>query len=224
MEPFYSTDLYLKAFAQYCGASEANIKYKRIDRQLLVYYHNNYYYVAHKDDFREFFRHCFKEDKVSYDEIELYTCMPMWENLATELLDISPGEWITKLYREWDKYWSVQKRIIKGGDARYSRFRQEAFEKLTTLYAVIQVEPVNWFKSAELINDMEFRPLVALAIRSEYEDFDEFLDDVVDYYIAEGAALISWGDVFEHVPLDLSNDQVEHFYVYDTEASEDDVT
>jgi hypothetical protein len=171
------TKYYLEAFQRFSGAQPSDYQYLPETYGVYCIWQEKVYLVRSYNDMLDEYRHIF--EKESYSEVAV-TPPPLWRTMLLDGLETPYEDFMITYFREWCNFWDNQRGKIKGGEQRYMRFRQEAWEELQMLIHLADRNLENFLDLAEDINDMELSPLVAFTIRELYSDPEEFLTECID--------------------------------------------
>ena len=201
---------HVQAFLQFSGASEKDIRYKTIDRHYLIEHKGTTYLISSPEDFKETYKSFFEEK--SYDEI--YTEIPeqLWHYMLNDYVEIEPHKFIVEMYRQWKIYWSETKKSDIPNENWYKELREQSWKDLLIFIEAYKLD-TNSIMDCTGINDIEFVPLVAMTIKEQFENVDEFLDNAVETLVENCGQYITMGDTFERSSVKVGNELTE-FYIY----------
>lgn len=211
----HQTSDYIAAFCQYAGCEENEIQIKRLDGHGVVLYNNETFMVSHYDDLVDDYRSYFERE--SYDEIYTQTHEGIFAQMLIDEVELTPNELITGIYRKWYVYWNKQKEKISR-EEHYQTLRRESWEQLLILIETIKVNHLEVVKNGDAL-DLIFIPMIALVIRDQYEDPEDFYQVAIDILVENGANWLTMGDTFEEIFLGDDDDDVDDdtqgpFYIY----------
>lgn len=202
---------YIKAFKAYSGAKETEFEYLAKDWGTYFKWKDKTYIARSYDDLYKSFKDAF--DRESYDELSLMATPALWQLMIDEQLEPEFDDFMLAFYRQWRVYWNNQKDKIKGGAARYERFRQEAWEDMQMLIPIVNGSLHKVIEIGENLGE-NFTAIAAMAIKELYEDEDDFLTDVIHTLFEYGNDLVTYGEVFETVEVETSGEPL-MFCIYE---------
>jgi hypothetical protein len=124
---------------------------------------------------------------------------------------------------QWRIYWDYKQENIIGGEARQGKLRQRSWADLQILFATIRLDNQELISSASNINDSDLVPIVALAIKDQYENEVEFYDDCMEFLV-DNPELLTAVETGETVLLNVGKQTKEPFLIYNPMHSIEDYT
>lgn len=214
---------YKIAFEKFSGASERDYKYDWAGDSLAVLWNETTYLVSHLNDLKAQYKRYF--EKKSYDDIYHKSSSFLWQEIINKELDWHIEDIIIDLYKEWRRFWEIQKTEAKGGLDRYEHHKRKSWEDLLILFELVKLNPSRLVNNAEQINERGLIPIIAMSLVKQFGSLDEFIDVMIKYITEVYYNALTPGHSFEAYNITESdeNPKVNTFFVYEAGFEFDDI-
>ncbi|HWI92437.1 MAG TPA: hypothetical protein VNT20_14250 [Flavisolibacter sp.] len=203
---------FVQAFCKFAGCSEDELEVSIQNGHTDVIYNGVNYRVSTygtlSRDFEEMF------EARAYDRIAIEIQETVWIEFIQHIDPFSTSDFIISLYKEWNQYWKTREAEINNERA-YSKLRSESWEQLIILIETVKITTT--FVSINRAKlDRCFLPIIALALRQQYEFIDHFCDELIDVMSEAGLDNMSFGDTYKVVFIggEREGEFEEQFYIY----------
>jgi hypothetical protein len=203
---------FAEAFCKFAGCKENEIKIGMQNGHAIVFHNGITYKVSTYEtlsmDFEEMF------ELREYNRISSEIQEIVWIELIQHMEDLSTADFILSLYKEWSLYWQA-KEVEINDEKAYNKLRDESWKQL-----IILIETIKMSRTFASINgsklDPCFVPIVALALRQQYEFIDHFCDELIDIMTEAGLDNLSFGDTYQVVFVggERGEEFEEQYYIY----------
>ena len=200
---------YIEAFSQFAEVERDEFLIKT-DSEVLVCFKGLTYKICHFDDLLWEFKTYFNKDLTL-----IYTEIPMmlWERLFEEHGEITEEDLIIDIYNSWKFYWEretaeyTDKNIL-------TESKEQSWKEFELLVERIKTGPGNIIENASEISDITLIPILAIAIRMQFKNEEDFYKECVEMLIEEFPDTFSEKEHFDEVNLDPENPGIERYYIY----------
>jgi hypothetical protein len=201
---------YTKAFIKFtdAGEDEFSISY---NYEVLAHYEQKTYIISHYDDLLSEFKTYF-----STDYTLIYTEIPfgLWEILFEKHNEITKEDLIIDIYNAWKIYW--EREISVYNNEVIHELKATSWEEFQVLIEKIQSGPNNFIQNATNISDITLIPIIALALRSQFKNEDEFYNECMHIFIEEFPDHFGDDGNFDQINLDPNSSDInDAFYIYE---------
>ncbi len=203
---------YVRAFQQYTGASDQEFQYERRFNDVVFLYKNVTYMMSRLDDFKETYRAYFTEG--GYNEIYCQIPEQLWDVMLNDYIDMEPNEFVVELYRQWTIFWAKENKQMMGSEQVKEELRRKSWENLIIFLEAYKLDPTQAVRSACGINDKELIPMIALVLKEQYDNLEDFLNDCIDALVVHCGEFMAMGGTFDAIPLITVGGEIENFYIY----------
>lgn len=202
-------EYYQQAFMQFSNAVENEFQIRE-ESGALVLFKGETYRICHYDDLLIEFKSHFTRD---YTLIYTETPFDLWAILFHRHHETTDEDFIIDIFNAWSEYWHHEKhhyRHIKTYEEAKAKSRLE----FNLLIDKLQVAPGDFIKNAIAISDIVLIPVIALALRSRFNDEDFFYRECVDILIETFPHIFSNDGNFDMVALRISESILDTYYIY----------
>ncbi|UOE51364.1 hypothetical protein MTO98_09765 [Mucilaginibacter sp. SMC90] len=207
---------YKEAFMQFTDAEESEFQFKS-DRLVLAYYEDTTYRICHYNDLLWEFKTYFQSD---YTLIYTETPFDLWVSLFDEHDEITNENLIIDIYNAWKLYWDQQEhKYINKKTMQFSK--EQSWRDFSLLIESIKDGPGNIIENAIDLSDITLIPILALAMRMQFENEDEFYHACIDMLIEEFPEDFGVDGNFDEVIVDTGK-TAERFFIYTPEYGFED--
>lgn len=182
------------------------------DDIVIINFEGNTYRVAHFDDLLWEFKTYFSDDLS-----DIYTEVPsvLWERLFEEHVEITEEDLIIDIYSAWKFYWEHQADDeVYANEHVFNKLKDESWKEFEQLVEKIKNGPGNIIKNASKISDINLIPVLAIAIKMQFKNEEEFYKECVEMLIEEFPDTFSEDEEFEEVDLQPENPGKERYFIY----------
>jgi len=209
---------YKDAFIKFSDADESEFLIKR-ESGALVSYEGLTYRVCHYDDLIAGLKSYFDDSPTS---IYIETPFDLWRHMYETRLPSSTEDFIIDLYKAWDFYWDKERNLFyKKKDFEISKDRSlDLFKKLAEKF---KSSPEGLIQQAIEIEDITFIPIIALALRNQYDDHLQFYKKCLNQLIENFPHTFGDDGNFDEVRIMKADGGLEWYYIYQPDYKFDDV-
>jgi hypothetical protein len=199
---------YKEAFMQFTDAEEREFKIKA-DGLVLAYYEDTTYRICHYNDLLWEFKTYFNDD---FTLIYTETPFDLWISLFDEYSEITEENLIIDIYKAWKQYWEQEEhRFVSKHTFKASKER--SWEDFSLLIEKIKSGPGNIIENAVDISDITLVPILALAMRMQFKNEDEFYHACIDTLIEGCPEDFGIDGNFDEIKVD-SGKSIQRFFIY----------
>jgi hypothetical protein len=210
-------DEYKKAFIQFSEAREDEFLIKLNNSGALVLFEQKTYWVCHYDNLVSDFKTYFND----YDLIYTETPLGLWEVIFQHHSEITQEDLIIDIYNAWKTYWNQQ--IALYHKDIYKKHKAQSWEEFQLLIEKLKSEPGNFIHNAARISDITLIPIIAIALRSQFKNEEDFYRECVSILIEEFPEDFSDDGNFDQMNLDSNSSNIgEAYYIYEIESNFDE--
>ncbi len=114
----------------------------------------------------------------------IYTETPyeLWGALLAAHNEISQEDLIIDIYKAWKLYWDSKRKDFLS-ESHYTKVRNLSWENFQELIEKVKSNRDNTLQDAIKISDVDFVPILALAIRYQFKDEEEFYGQCLNILI-----------------------------------------
>jgi len=200
---------YKDAFIKFSDANESEFLIKQ-EGGALVLFEGLTYKVCHYDDLIEEFKSLFDNNLTS---IYVETPFDLWHTMFAARLSCTTEDFIIDLYNAWALYWESERTLF---------YEKKDFERSKDRSLELFKELVENFKSAQdkliqqavEIEDITFIPIIAIALRNQYDDQIRFYKKCVNQLIENFPHTFADDGNFDEVRIMNAEGGFEWYYIY----------
>ncbi|PSK90771.1 hypothetical protein [Taibaiella chishuiensis] len=210
------TTNYIEAFKRFAGVKEGEFSIELTGKEgAYVHYDDKEFRVCRYTDLLWEFKTYFNDD---YDLIYTETPFELWGALLEDHNEITQEDLIIDIYKAWKLYWDSKRKDFLN-ESHYTKVRNLSWGNFQELIEKVKSNQDNTLQDAIEISDMDFVPILALAIRYQFKNEDDFYAECVRILIEEYPDLFSDDGNFDKVVLTESAETKDNsYYIFSIES------
>jgi len=205
-------DKFVEAFCKFSGCRANEIEASMQNGHAIIFHNGITYKVSNYESLSDDFNKMFEGREYSRISSEIQESV--WTEVIHQVRDFSTSDFIISLYKEWDLYWKTKEVEIKDEKA-FNKLRSESWAQLIILIETVKID--HTFASIYGYKlDPRFVPIIALALREQYDFIDHFCDDLINVMTEAGLDNLTFGDTYKVIFLggEKGEQFEEQYYVY----------
>jgi len=206
-----SLNEYVEAFAR-CSLLEGRVFHTRpYGQHALVNDGAAIYQVSHFDDLMADYATFFKVD---LGMIYIEFPAALWQIFLTEKITINRVDFIIDLYKAWRQFWESEATLFEKKDV-YQTAKSESYQKFNQLIEEFIGDTGGLLETAIKLDDTEFLPVIAIAIKLQYPLEEEFYRECVRLMTDKFPDQVGDGEMLVKVgPEGPFNSENQTFFIY----------
>ncbi|SEN57232.1 hypothetical protein SAMN05192574_103559 [Mucilaginibacter gossypiicola] len=207
---------YKTAFMLFTDTVEDEVRF-RTDGIVLAQLQGTTFRISHYNDLIWEIKTYFKND---YSLIYTDTPFELWAILYDEHPEINQENLIIDIYKAWKLYWEQRgPKFVSENTMQFSK--QQSWEEFSKLVVQIQSGPGNIIENAIEISDFNLIPILALALRMQFKDENDFYKSCIDIMTEELYEVFGIDGEFDEIEMEIDG-EIQRYFIYIPECDFND--
>nr|WP_199077407.1 hypothetical protein [Pedobacter sp. ASV19] len=206
---------YIEAFKFFTQATDNDFTLEKKGKDgAFVQFEEREFRVCRYEDLLWEFKTYFDND---FDLIYTETPFDLWGILLKEHEEMTTENLVIDIYKAWKLYWDSNRNQYTN-ETHYLKLRNLSWTKFEELIAKVTSNPEETLQAAIEISDMDFVPILALTIRSQFKDEEKFYMECLDILIEGFPYHFADDGNFDVIEVDTPSGNNTKYYIFEIES------